>query len=245
MHTWKRCEHSPLLYLNHAPKVLSRLKRSLDLYEKLGLSSNSHFAPLLDNLYTYERNKCAVPAAVIHGDPVLTNILLLPPVQTNHDDDQAKKKDELKFIDMRGAQGTHLTLAGDAVYDLAKVFQSLLGYDFILADVPLTIHVVDNLVELVNVFWKMIAQLYPSVQPRHVVTVCAGLVTSLIPLHDNHRHRARFAVVARVLVQALQNKEDVVAGNTKSATRLPKESNGDMGAATLLHTIAHQVDIRV
>ena len=35
---------------------------------------------------------------------------------------------------MRGSLGKLLTLCGDKLYDLAKIYQSLLGYDFILLD---------------------------------------------------------------------------------------------------------------
>jgi tRNA A-37 threonylcarbamoyl transferase component Bud32 len=52
---------------------------------------------------------------VIHGDPVFSNILL-------------KGDNTVAFLDMRGCLGNTMTLAGDVVYDLAKVYQSLGGY---------------------------------------------------------------------------------------------------------------------
>lgn len=254
MHAWKRCEHGGLLYMNHGAKVMSRLKRWKKIYEDVGLSNDVHFRPLLESLNMYERNQNAVPAGVIHGDPVLTNIILHASSSSGHDktdDEEEEEQVELKFIDMRGAQGNHLTLAGDAIYDLAKVFQSLLGYDFILGDVPFTSHAVDTLADLVNVFWKTVAQLYPSVQPKHILTVCAGLVTSLIPLHDNERHRARFAVIATELLRALQEEEEVVVvGNTMTmmtnGMQLSKSRDNSINkkgtVTTLLYAIAHQVD---
>ena len=40
---------------------------------------------------------------------------------------------DIKLIDMRGYHYDHiLTMVGDPVYDLAKVYQSLLGYDIVL-----------------------------------------------------------------------------------------------------------------
>jgi capsule biosynthesis phosphatase len=58
---------------------------------------------------------------VIHGDTVMTNIII-----NNHD--------KIKFIDMRGKLGNIETIYGDYLYDWAKLYQSLIGYDLILQD---------------------------------------------------------------------------------------------------------------
>ena len=42
--------------------------------------------------------------------------------------------EKFKFIDMRGKVGEELTLYGDWLYDWAKFYQSLIGYDEILLD---------------------------------------------------------------------------------------------------------------
>ena len=55
----------------------------------------------------------------IHGDPVFTNIII-------------NRFNKLKFIDMRGDFGDGPSLIGDPLYDLAKINQSVVGYDFIL-----------------------------------------------------------------------------------------------------------------
>ena len=44
------------------------------------------------------------------------------------------KYDKIKFIDMRGKQGKECTIYGDWLYDWAKLYQSLIGYDKILQD---------------------------------------------------------------------------------------------------------------
>lgn len=59
----------------------------------------------------------------IHGDPVLTNVIV-------------NNFDKLKFIDMRGCFGGGPSLLGDPLYDFAKVYQSLCGYDFVLKNLP-------------------------------------------------------------------------------------------------------------
>lgn len=53
-------------------------------------------------------------ANVIHGDPVFSNVLLTD-------------TPSVYLLDMRGEVGNKLTLQGDVLYDLSKVYQSLLG----------------------------------------------------------------------------------------------------------------------
>ena len=56
---------------------------------------------------------------VIHGDPVFTNILI-------------NQFGKIKLLDMRGKQGDEITIYGDWLYDWAKIYQSIIGYDEIL-----------------------------------------------------------------------------------------------------------------
>jgi len=70
------------------------------------------YAALVSRLKTY--TPTCVP--VIHGDPWFANLLW------TYDE-------KLKCIDMRGLIGDTLTLNGDPLYDYAKVYQSLLGFD--------------------------------------------------------------------------------------------------------------------
>jgi hypothetical protein len=58
---------------------------------------------------------------VIHGDYWLSNIIITP-------------NGDYKLIDMRGCIGNCLSLAGDPNYDYAKLYQSILGYDYVLYD---------------------------------------------------------------------------------------------------------------
>jgi len=60
----------------------------------------------------------------IHGDPVFTNAIV-------------DKNNRVRLFDMRGMQGDTLTLTGDANYDYAKVYQSLIGYDFVIRDLSI------------------------------------------------------------------------------------------------------------
>lgn len=201
LHTYAPQPHVPLLYANHCKKVESRFRtHEHSVYKSVGLTYGNHFNSLLRHLAHYESCRRARPAAVIHGDPVLTNLIC------------ESSSDKLKFIDMRGAQGGSLTVAGDAIYDLAKVFQSLIGYDFILSDIPMDMNTVDMLSSLLSAYWKQVERLYPEVSVKDIVTVCCALYTSLIPLHDDEDHRQQFAIMASLLLEALDNDDVDDAG---------------------------------
>lgn len=83
------------------------------------LSSADLCAALMSHLREYECQGRGVYAHMIHGDPVFSNVLLTS--------DSA-----VVLLDMRGSLGSKRTTAGDMHYDLAKVLQSLYGYDLIL-----------------------------------------------------------------------------------------------------------------
>jgi hypothetical protein len=70
---------------------------------------------------------------MIHGDPVFTNVF--------------KTKTDIKFIDMRGKLGDELSIYGDIYYDFSKIYQSLLGYDFIINDIELDNVYTDKLIK--------------------------------------------------------------------------------------------------
>ena len=73
---------------------------------------------IIKYLDEYEFNKLA-KKSIIHGDFVFTNIII-------------NNFGKIKLIDMRGRLGNQLTLYGDKLYDYAKIYQSLIGYDEIL-----------------------------------------------------------------------------------------------------------------
>lgn len=196
MHTFAPYPHVSLIYANHCKKVNTRFRiHERTVYKAVGLTAENHFESLLCRLSEYETSLRARPASMIHGDPVLTNIIC------------EAVTGELKFIDMRGAQGGCLTIAGDAIYDLAKLLQSLLGYDFILGNVPMDITTISRLSSLLSVYWMHVNMLYPGVRVNDVVTVCCALYSSLIPLHKDEGHRRRFAIMATVLLDALDTND--------------------------------------
>lgn len=173
------------MYRNYARKVRTRYLDNAKLYESVGIHDDM-FSQITDDLEAYEREDRGMKVAVVHGDPVFTNILSLP-------------TGEFRFIDMRGMQGSTMTLQGDATYDLGKIYQSLCGYDFILQDIEFTHRDEETEEELKKAFKQSLKELYPEVAYADVVLVATSLYASLIPLHDNYKHQTLFANHARML----------------------------------------------
>lgn len=118
----------------------------------------------LDNYYS---NKSFQPT-IIHGDPVFTNVLI---DGTNH----------IKLIDMRGSIDQKFTVGGDPMYDIAKIYQSLTGYDAILTGI-------DRLPDkkLIDLFVNKVIERY-NISINDLSKMTATLYFSLIPLHHNHK----------------------------------------------------------
>ncbi|KAK5053698.1 hypothetical protein LTR84_001659 [Exophiala bonariae] len=179
------------IYANYARKLKSRYNDYREVYDLLGSNKTSQlYATLLAGLESYETRDRAIPAAYIHGDPVLSNVVL---------DETARK---VTFLDVRSLQGDMFTTAGDVCYDLAKVLQSLHGYDHIIlgsnegngppnVDDPAMklaklLKPEDRafLSSLQDFFWSFVQEKYGSaVQLHDLLTLMASLLFTLIPLH--------------------------------------------------------------
>merc|ERR1712187_188856 len=169
-----------MLYINLQPKLIERIEKYSSLYRsfsvsEVGFNTEELGQKLIDALQRYESEGRACRADYIHGDPVFSNILLLR---------ERHVETEVCFLDMRGALGDRLTTAGDVTYDLAKVFQSLCGYDFFLQDREVSQPAQRHLDQLQRIFWSHASNNYPSVSPADVRLVTASHFFSLIPLHE-------------------------------------------------------------
>ena len=129
---------------------------------------------------------------MIHGDPVFSNVLLT-------DDGH------IILLDMRGEQGSTLTLQGDLLYDLSKVYQSLLGYDYILLSTPLQERDGELLEELRDTFREFVAEHYPTVQMADVIRLTAQHYFGIVPLHVNQSHQMAYLQTASTLLSSLPN----------------------------------------
>lgn len=154
--------------LNYSDKVSKRYYANAGVY-----ADNTLFKTIHNALQEYEKSDRKSIKRCIHGDPVFSNVLLTP-------------DNEIKMIDMRGMQGGVCTLGGDAVYDLAKVCQSLMGYDIVLLKSCRPNEQEERyLEELRNHFFSYITRNYPAVNVDDVLTVAASHLYSLVPLHDD------------------------------------------------------------
>ena len=94
---------------------------------------------------------------------------------------------------MRGKLGNQYTISGDPIYDLAKVYQSLSGYDCVLNNTPFTVNQ-----QLIKQLEKWVETNYP-VQFLEVRRFAAGLYFSLIPLHNNEKCQQYYELARKLI----------------------------------------------
>jgi len=163
----KNDERHSSIYTNYASKLAARFN-SYD-YTRFH-NSNVLFDKIHQRLIQYETHNRGIKA-VIHGDMVFSNIFLV-------------RGNSLKFIDMRGRMGTELSIYGDQFYDYAKVYQSLVGYDFILNNITPPFAYIQK---SVNYFEKHFSEKFGDEQLEYLKYLTSSLLFSLIPLHDNRK----------------------------------------------------------
>lgn len=170
---------SEMMYLNYGKKLEFRVKANEELYRTVGLPTETK-AQLFEELELYESESRGVYSAFIHGDPVLTNIL------------SVKGQCRLKFIDMRGRLGDAIHAGGDINYDLGKVLQSLLGYDFILLEKVFEEPDVVYLKSMQEQFFKLVQQYYPTSRQDDLYLIASSLFVSLVPYHSDALKQRRY-----------------------------------------------------
>ena len=193
--TGLRPEHS-IWYVNYASKVEQRFHEHQVLYTRIfqrnGLQNASvTMANMIQALREYEDSKLADPRTFIHGDPVFSNCLL------SYDGC-------IQFIDMNGKLGQTLTTSGDCAYDLAKILQSLYGYDYILLDVHMDETDYNILRQLRTLFHEHVMLHYHRTSWGHLQLLTASLLMSLVPMHDDFSHQQQFWQLGRQLFMRWQ-----------------------------------------
>jgi capsule biosynthesis phosphatase len=177
------------IYANYCTKIRSRYETHRDRYDALGPLAEKLYSRLDEFLDTYEAEDKGMYASVIHGDPVFSNAIL--------------STDErlVSFIDVRCRQEGVLTPEGDIHYDLAKVLQSLCGYDHILfmaaSEHDLTWASADEELQLLDTadlellyemrehFFEFLEEKYGvRIHRKTLYRITASLFFSLIPLHN-------------------------------------------------------------
>lgn len=163
------------LYGNYSAKLIKRYKEyDYTPFEK----SKEIYGKILKDLQNYEKQNLG-KQKVIHGDPVFTNIMI-------------NKYGKIKFIDMRGKIGDKLTIYGDWLYDWAKVYQSLIGYDEILSCKSLD-H--DYKTRLINLFKTYFIRLFSEEDFNNLKLITKSLLFTLIPLHNNEKCKQYYNLI--------------------------------------------------
>jgi capsule biosynthesis phosphatase len=155
------------IYENYSKKLSQRYSE----YDYSSFKdSDQIFNGLNNKLIEYENNSCG-KTSIIHGDPVFTNILI-------------NEFGQVKFIDPRGKLGDSLTILGDSLYDWAKVYQSLIGYDEILENIQVN---TDYKNYLISVFEEKFLESNTEKDLSNLKLITKSLLFTLIPLHNNEK----------------------------------------------------------
>lgn len=175
LHARKEDETTRFAYENFGPKFSERI--SAYDHEKYGLTADAakELRERLDSIAAEGFTR-----AMIHGDPVFSNVIL-------------DEEGNIKMVDMRGAEGDELTVFGHELYDFAKVYQSLCGYDEILLDKRVTPSYRRS---MKDAFEKR----FDHDAMDKIKTITASLLLSLIPLHDEAAKYQRYIDLALALL---------------------------------------------
>lgn len=156
-------------YYDYTQKLKNRFS-SFD-YLKYGLTSDEQQHILSD--VGLLKGDCKI----IHGDLVFTNIIL-----TN--------TGQIKFIDVKGKQGSDLSIFGDRFYDYAKMYQSLVGYDEILLDKEITESYKNKMISHFESYFS-------KNEINVVKKITKSLLVSLIPLHNEPQKFKKYINLAQ------------------------------------------------
>jgi len=153
------------MYDNYAKK----LKKRYESYDYSRFENHAIvFESLMRDLTNYQETNMG-KFSIIHGDPVMSNIII------NH-------FGKIKFIDMRGKNGDVCTIYGDIFYDWAKLYQSLIGYDKIMMRKTMDASYEKKMLETFKTYFL---QLYSAEYFNYLKIITQSLLFTLIPLHNN------------------------------------------------------------
>ena len=161
-------EHKKInIYSNYKEK----LKKRFDNYDySIFPNYLETYHSLYDELQKYEEQKRG-KISCIHGDPVFSNIII-------------NQYEKIKFIDMRGKIGNKYTIYGDWLYDWAKIYQSLIGYDEILVNKEID---KEYKSEMIKMFENLFIEWFSNEDLNNLKLITNSLLFSLIPLHNNDK----------------------------------------------------------
>ena len=166
------------IYGNYKNKLK---KRYIEFDYSKYIDSEFIYNFLIYELDKYEKNNMG-KYSIIHGDTVFTNILI-------------NKFGKIKLIDMRGKIDDTLTICGDKMYDWAKLYQSLIGYDEILENKFVSIEYKKI---FINYFEEYFVKTYSEESLYHLKIITASLIFSLIPLHNNEKCLKYYELISKL-----------------------------------------------
>lgn len=173
--------HESLKYINE--NYSSKVKKRFSSFEySIYNNYEKIFEKIINELEKYEKSNLS-KLCVIHGDPVMTNILV-------------NEYGKIKFIDMRGKLGNLVSIYGDWLYDWAKLYQSLFGYDCTLQQKFVDINYKN---EKLEIFQNYFLKHYSEQSFRYLKIICASLFFSLIPIHNNDKCKDFYKLCAKIL----------------------------------------------
>ena len=155
------------MYKNYSQKMI---KRYADYDYSKFKDSDKIYNFILHYLKEYENKDMGI-YRIIHGDPVFTNIII-------------NRYGKIKMIDMRGKLGNNNTIYGDILYDWAKIYQSLLGYDEFLEEIYLPYEYKNK---FICEFERIFIEKFGEKSLFYMKIITASLLFSLIPLHNNEK----------------------------------------------------------
>lgn len=168
------------IYLNYGSKIQTRYETFLEIYQKLP-GSEHLYTELMHYFTEYEQQKSGVSSKIIHGDPVFTNIIV-------------SKHDRNYFIDPRGKLGDKCTTSGDQLYDYAKVYQSMLGYDEILLQKTVRPTYRDS---LMRTFEAYIYEHFDRETLQKIKMITKALLFTLLPLHEQDGRISKYYTLSQ------------------------------------------------
>ncbi len=169
--------------INIYDNYYSKMKTRFESYDYSKFKNHDKiYLTLCEKLISYENNSMG-KISIIHGDTVLTNIMI-------------NQFGKIKFIDMRGRIGDKVTMIGDKFYDWAKLYQSIIGYDEILEGKYLTVTYKKN---LITYFENRFIEEFGEKQMDFLRYITASLLFTLIPLHDNSKCDKYYNLMLHIL----------------------------------------------
>ena len=156
IHTYKGIEITigdDQIYQNYMGKLWKRSQKKEDYPFE---NTQSILQKMDEGVKKYMSSSRFMKASVVHGDCWFSNTLIT-------------KKNFIYFLDMKGDINGTLTTNGDALTDFGKIYQSLLGFDFILAGLPMN---EEYLQSLRDMFLEKIEQMGYSKEDLFVVSAC-------------------------------------------------------------------------